>query len=89
MLVYFALDLDFEFENPHNFLDLPLQLTSSPILANYTKWLKAQRMWSVHLNLLSPCESSLTSFAQGMPKHEEKSVWSMDVDPDVVTVRAV
>jgi hypothetical protein len=46
-------------------------------------------MWSVHLNLLSPCESSLTSFAQGMPKHEEKSVWSMDVDPDVVTVRAV
>ncbi|KAG2083437.1 hypothetical protein BD769DRAFT_1398037 [Suillus cothurnatus] len=70
--VYFALDLDFEFENPHNFLDLPLQLTSSPILANYTKWLKAQRM-------------CLTSFAQGMPKHEEKSVWSMDVDPDVVT----
>jgi hypothetical protein len=46
-------------------------------------------MWSIHLNLLSSYESSLTSFVQRMPKHEEKSVWSMDVDPDVVTVHAV
>ncbi|KAG2115428.1 hypothetical protein BD769DRAFT_1391311 [Suillus cothurnatus] len=79
--VYFALDLDFEFENPHNFLDLPLQLTSSPILANYTKWLKAQRMWPEERS-----DGYMDAGGDVMMEilNSEESDACMDVDGDVV-----